>query len=48
MLHKNEIPKTSEDEIKEILDNMKLNKSERVNDIPAKVFKKFSKYCQNN
>ena len=43
MLHKNEIPKTSEDEVKEILDNMKLNKSERVNDIPAKVFKKSSK-----
>ena len=36
------VPIIHEDEVKIILDNMKLNKSERINDVPAKVFRRFS------
>ena len=42
MFEENEIPKILEDEVKSILDNMKLNKSERINDIPAQIFRRFS------
>ena len=39
-----DIPVVSENEVLETLENLKVNKSERKNDIPAKIFKHFSKY----
>ena len=39
-----DIPRVSEAEVKEVLENLKTNKSERKTDIPSKVFKKFSQY----
>ena len=39
-----DIPRVSESEVKEVLENLKTNKSERKTDIPSKVFKKFSQY----
>ena len=39
-----DIPNISEKEVIETLESLKVNKSERKNDIPAKIFKHFSKY----
>ena len=42
VFEENKIPKILEDEVKSILENMKLNESERINDIPAQIFRRFS------
>ena len=39
-----DIPNISESDIMEALENLKTNKSERQNDIPAKIYKHFSKF----
>ena len=36
----------TEAEVQTVLENLKLNKSERKNDIPAKVFKRFANSCK--
>ena len=41
---KDQIPDITENDVIEALDSLKLNKSERLNDIPAKIFKTYSRY----
>ena len=37
-----QIPNITEDDVIEALESLKLNKSERLNDVPAKIFKSYS------
>ena len=41
---KEDIPNISESDVLEALDNLKMNKSERPTDVPARIYKYFSKY----